>query len=453
MTAKGHVLVVDDEPTNVKLIEAHLKAEGFDFTPAYDGQSALNLAKEKLPDVILLDVMMPDMDGFLVTGKLKEDPATRDIPVVLVTALDGSDNRVRGLNAGADDFLTKPVNRFELLARVRALHQMKLLQDELKNRLAIAKNMVDHHEDDQPKPKSVMIVDDDINLSKQYCKILEGQQFLTCTCLSVKSALEKLASKQPDIILLDRLLPDKDGIDFLEELKSDERYRHIPVIILTAMTDLEPKIEGIERGADDYLVKPIDHTELVARIRAGLRRSETQAELKRDLVTAQVTTVTDRLTQVRNRHYFESDMEYRIAQANRHDDRVFCVLMVDIDHFKHINDDYGHLIGDSVLRTVAQELEKQARTSDIVTRYGGEEFAVVLPETELQEASNVAERMRSHIEALAIDGVKESVTASFGISQYQKGDHSYSDIVERADQALYEAKEQGRNQVVMFQVH
>ena len=448
MPDKARILVVDDEPRNVKLLSAHLTGNGFETLAAYNGEQALHKAAREKPDVILLDIMMPDLDGFEVTRRLKADPHTNHIPVVLVTSLDGSDNRVKGLEAGADEFLTKPINSTELLARVRALQRMKQMQDELRIRKQITERIIRETNTKESGQPSVLIVEDDERLRKQISDVLNARGYKTRVVNSVADAREVMAQYAPDLVLLDILLPDGDGLVLLDEWKAHERLQDIPIIIITVLTDLEHKIKAIEQGADDYLIKPVNIDELVARMRASLRRASAQQRLRQDVVRLHDGAVSDRLTGVHNRYYLDSDLNHRFAQAVRDPQRAFSVVMVDIDHFKQFNDQFGHLIGDSVLREVAQCLQQTARTADIVTRYGGEEFCVVLPETVENNAQIAAERLRRAIAEHDFDSVAgQGVTVSLGVATFSTDDSDVTALLTRADEALYAAKVGGRNRV------
>ncbi len=448
MTVKNKILVVDDEPRNVKLLNTYLKAEGYHPLSAYDGLSAIKMVLEEQPDVILLDIMMPDMNGFEVTHLLKQNRNTKHIPIILVTSLDGSENRTKGLNVGADEFLTKPVNRSELLARVRALQRLKTLQEELNNRRHIMSSMAEVATPEETPTANILLVEDDANLCKQIRTVLSSIN-ISCTCVpSAAVARAFLAHNPVDLVLLDRILPDGDGIQLMQELMKKNLLDDCPVIIITCMDDLTLKIEGIELGADDYLVKPVESNELKARIKAGLRRANAVKQLKKDLKDALSNTVTDPLTGVRNRYYLEADLDYRVAQAERIKDRPLSIMMVDIDKFKSINDRFGHLIGDDVLCKVAEQLRQTARSADIVTRYGGEEFCIVLPDTDLEDAVSLANRMRTDVENMKFESMAdEIVTISLGVAEYQSTDHEKGGLLKRADDALYEAKRTGRNKV------
>ncbi len=449
MKRESKILVVDDEPRNVKLLAAYLKADGFTPLKAYSGEEAIQLAAAELPDVILLDIMMPNMDGYEVTARLKTKKETRMIPVILVTSLDGASNRSKGLNVGADEFLTKPVNRSELIARVRALHRMKMMHQELIRRREILAGITESVESSETFSNNLLLIEDDELLSKQVDTVLSAIGLKCSVVENARQAREFLAKNLPDVILLDRLLPDGDGIELLRELKSRNDCQDIPVIIITAMEDIYEKVSGIESGADDYLIKPVEIIELQARVKAALRRSQSIKRLRGELEQAVSTTVTDPLTGTKNRFYLDADLDYRLALVARNPEQPLSILMIDVDHFKSINDEFGHVTGDKVLCQIAEQLMQEARAADIVTRYGGEEFCVVLPETDIKESAALAERMRDKVERMEVFLMKDKdVTISIGVAEFQPSDHDKEHFLERADDALYSAKHSGRNCVV-----
>lgn len=448
MSKQSKVLIVDDEERNVKLIQAYLKNENYQLLKAYNGEQAIQVASDEHPDVILLDIMMPDMNGYNVTQRLKSNKFTKNIPIILVTALDGSDNRIRGLEVGADEFLTKPVNRHELIARMRSLLKMKQMHDELENRHSIAKKLLSI-DSKQEYIARVLVVEDEDILSQQMQLVLQDQDFQVIIAHNLTEAEKIVAENPPDVVILDRVLPDGDGLQMLREWTDTPTLTEMPVIILTVLNDLASKIEGIDQGADDYLVKPLDNSELVARVRAALRRANARKKLKNDIVRLHQGAVTDRLTGLHNRRYLDVDLEYRFAQAKRKPELGFSIIMIDIDYFKSINDQFGHLYGDQVLREVASCLLSSARNADIVTRYGGEEFCTILPDTDIESAIRIAERMRATIEKHAFSDLRHyKVTASFGVSCFNPSDSDILEVIARADAALYQAKGAGRNSVV-----
>jgi len=448
MPEKGRILVVDDEPRNVKLMNAYLNSAGYEVLSAFNGEDGLRQAAAENPDVILLDIMMPGMDGFEVTRRLKANSKTQQIPVVLVTALEGVDKRVKGLDVGADEFINKPVNSTELLARVRALHRMKKMQDELRNRVEVERDIVQPDSPESIGQDTVLLIEDTELVADQISLLLRKQGFLVTYSATAGGAVDLIHEVKPDIILLDIMLPDRNGIQVLDSLKANALTCDIPVILMSALADLDTKVRGIEHGADDYVVKPVHNAELLARLRACLRRSKANEKLKYTLDRLLTDNVIDSMTGARNRHYLDSDLKHRIAVAQRHPMRGFSVAMLDIDHFKSVNDRFGHLAGDAVLRHISNIMLGVVRASDIVARYGGEEFCILMPETDLPQAIVLAERIRAAIAGQPlVEPENINVTASFGVVTWTEQDQKSNDILGRADHALYQAKHSGRNRV------
>lgn len=447
MSARGHILIVDDEPHNVELLAAILVKERYAISKAYSGRDAIAMASEEDPDVILLDLKMPDMDGYDVTQALKEAPKTGHIPIVLVTAIDGADDRAKGLNLGADEFLNKPVHRAELIARVQSFSKLRQSQKELQNQhnLSLASFTKIQSQD---RVKTILLVEDDESLSVLFEQSLIQGGHKVLVAHTAAKAKEHFNKTSPDLILLDIRLPDANGLTLLKRWKTDTKTSGIPIIIITADDELGTKVTTIELGADDYLIKPIEPIELLARTKACLRRSDAYFYLQKELQRVQNEALTDSLTHVRNRLYFDTDLMYQFKLAARNKHAHFCLAMVDIDDFKVFNDTYGHLIGDSVLRLVAHILDQQARASDTVARYGGEEFCIILPDTDLHAAEIFAERFRKAVEVQTVAGINHhKVTISIGLASILDIDQRPEDVIFRADAALYHAKSNGKNQV------
>jgi diguanylate cyclase (GGDEF)-like protein len=247
------------------------------------------------------------------------------------------------------------------------------------------------------------------------------------------------AAVHPDLILLDVEMPGRDGFDVCRALKADDRTMHIPVIFLTGAASSEEKIRGLELGATDYIVKPFDPAELRARVRASLRTKRLV-----DLLSKKA--MIDGLTGLWNRTYLDAQLCAALSAARRTGAPLSCI-MADVDRFKAVNDTYGHSFGDEVLRAVAEVFSRACRAEDVVCRYGGEEFAVLLPNTPPAQAAAAAERLRELVEGLALtwrEGVVK-VTCSFGVAHL--GGRVPPTVIELADQALYKAKHAGRNRV------
>jgi len=274
---KARILVVDDDPLNVKLLTAKLSAVEYDVIEAYSGQEGLDKAAAESPDLLLLDVMMPYIDGFEVTRRLKHDPHTRHIPIILVTALDERENKSKGLEAGADDFLNKPINNVELQARVRSLVDLKRYRDQVNEQkqarrqpgsIAPRQGLCPERE----RIPNVLLVEDNAIDAKIVQCYLEREALRVQLYTDGDTALRRAREGNVDLILLDILLPDINGFEICRRLKETEETRDIQILVLTCLGDLKSKLRGIELGADDYLVKPIDEKELRARIRSLLEK-------------------------------------------------------------------------------------------------------------------------------------------------------------------------------------
>ncbi len=265
------------------------------------------------------------------------------------------------------------------------------------------------------------------------------------------SGLKMALAQSVDLILCDLEMPGMDGFKFLAMKNSREELRDVPVIILTSHEKQETKIRGLEQGASDYLTKPFDSGELIARVRVQLKIKNLQDELRKSNELLRQLAVTDPLTQLANRRSLMETLGREFERAKRLQSSLG-VIMVDIDHFKRVNDTFGHQDGDRVLISVGQLLARQLRPYDMAARYGGEEFALILPDANGRSAGQVAERLRSLISELTFGGTlsRLKVTASFGIAALPSSRiHSLDDLIREADEALYRAKREGRNRVVL----
>ena len=450
MTAR--VLVVDDLVPNLKLLEARLTAEYFDVVTATNGYEALKICERDECDIVLLDVMMPGMDGFEVCRRLKSNPETLHLPVVMVTALDETADRVRGLEAGADDFLTKPIDEIALIARVRSLARLKFVMDELRNRAETsaslgASDAIGHALDDGVGGR-VLLVEDRPNTAQRVLSALRGRYQVDIES-EAHQALFTAAERDYELIIVSLGLADFDGLRICSQLRSLERTRHTPILMLADLDDRQKILRGLDLGVNDYLARPIDANELVARARAQVRRKRYADALRSNVQTAMELAVIDPLTGLNNRRYLETHLGGLLEQAERHS-RPVSIMILDIDFFKRVNDTYGHDAGDEVLKNFALRVKRRVRGADLMCRLGGEEFVVVMPDTKLAVAQSVGERVRAAVAALPfpIDNGERAipVTVSIGVAN-SPGDESIDALLRRADQALYLSKNAGRNRV------
>jgi two-component system, cell cycle response regulator len=453
MTAR--VLVVDDVPANVKLLEARLSAEYFDVSTATSGKDALAVCERADCDIVLLDVMMPDMDGFEVCRRLKANPATHHIPVVMVTALDQTSDRVKGLEAGADDFLTKPVSDIALIARVRSLVRVKMMTDELRMRAVTSKeigiqNPAREAIADAGRDGRVLVVDDRKTSYERLGTMLAKEQTVDVEP-DPNEALFRAADGNYDLMIVSLGLQNFDALRLCSQVRSLERTRNVPILAIAEAEDNMRLMRGLEIGVNDYLMRPIDKNELLARVRTQVRRKRYTERLRDTMQMSIEAAITDALTGLHNRRYMESHLATLVEQAASRG-KPLSLLVLDIDYFKSVNDTYGHDAGDDVLREFALRVKKSIRGIDLACRLGGEEFVVVMPETDMAVAGMVAERLRRRIasEGFAIDhGARTvEVTISIGLAALASASDDAAAIIKRADQALYRAKRDGRNRVV-----
>ena len=451
----ARVLVVDDLLPNIKLLEARLSAEYFDVTTAMSGPEAIAICAQGRCDIVLLDVMMPGMDGFEVCRRLKADPATAHIPVVMVTALDQPADRVRGLEAGADDFLTKPVDEIALIARVRSLSRLKVVIDELRNRAMTSAGLGMPNLFTQAMAETglngrIMLVDDRASSTERITTALAKLHKVDAE-KDPNDALFRCAEGDYDLIVVSLGFQNYDALRLCGQIRSLERTRHLPILLIAEPEDRTRILRGLDLGVNDYLMRPLDRNELVARVRTQVRRKRYADGLRENVQASIEMAVVDPLTGLNNRRYVDSHIGGLVAQSAR-TGQALTLMILDIDHFKAVNDTYGHGAGDEVLKGFAARVKKVIRGADLLARLGGEEFIVVMPDTPPEAAQRVAERVRHVVEAqpFPIDGGARSirVTVSIGVAE-RRDETAATPIIARADQALYRAKHDGRNRVFL----
>jgi two-component system cell cycle response regulator len=449
----ARILIVDDVMANVRLLEARLQAEYFDVRTAINGRQALDVALAERVDLVLLDVMMPDMTGFEVCTALKADPRTAHVPVIMVTALGNAEDRVRGLECGADDFLTKPVSDIALVTRVKSLIRLKMVTDELALRAAalqsVGFNSAQIFGETVEIGGSILVVDDRENSTRRIRQALSPRFQVEITA-DPAYALAEAATRDFDLLIVSLTLKAGDGLRLCSQIKAFDRLRQTPVLLVTDADETPRVMRALDIGVNDYIMRPIDVNELRARVRTQLRRKLYTERLRATVSSAVELAITDPLTGLYNRRYLEAHLNSVVARAIA-TAKPACLLLFDIDHFKDINDTYGHDAGDDVLRDFAERLRRGVRGIDLVARYGGEEFVLIMPETDASFAATVAERLRSDVEKVAFttkSGFSFPVTVSIGLAEWQGPADGAETLIRRADKALYAAKRAGRNRVV-----
>lgn len=452
MTAR--VLIVDDIPTNVRLLEARLTAEYFEVLTAGSGPEALEICDSHDVDIVLLDVMMPGMDGFEVCRRLKTNPRTHHVPVLMITALDQPSDKVEGLEAGADDFLTKPVDDMQLMARVKSLARLKSLTDELRARALTGQQIA--IEDalramDQISASggSILVVDTDRRHAERIKGYLDAEHQVDILTQPA-DAVFQVSGTQYELALVSMSLEGFDPLRVCSQIRTVDHSRNLPIILMADDADKPRVVRALDLGVNDFISRPIERNELSARVRTQIRRHRYALELRESVNHTMALAVTDELTGLYNRRYFDRHLNVMLGKA-QDQERDMALMILDMDHFKAVNDNHGHDVGDAVLREFAARLKRNIRGVDLACRFGGEEFVVLMPDTDPSQAEAIAERVRQAIAERPFEvgpGRPLSLTVSVGVSLNESLADTPESLIKRADVALYRAKREGRNRVI-----
>ncbi|MBP0017328.1 MAG: diguanylate cyclase [Cyanobacteria bacterium SBLK] len=442
---KVSILIVDDRVPNLRLLSDLLKARDFQVRKATNGKIAIKASQKDPPDLILLDIQMPDMDGYEVCQKLKSDPQTRDIPIIFISALGEVFDKVKAFEVGGIDYITKPFQYEEVLARINnqlvIQKQKKLLQDEqekLKIEIQKRKETEEFLYQSRAFVYSILTNSLDGIAAFEAVRNLETEKIENFRCLVVNPILAELCDRKPEDltgkIVIKNIINKIDANLFDELIKVVETGE-------TLQKDFNYRQGEQHKWYSYIIIRLADGCTIT--IRDITDRKKLELELSR-LATI------DGLTQIANRRYFDRQLQQE-WQRLRRERQSLALILLDVDYFKRYNDGYGHQTGDDCLRAVA-DLTREAvnRPADLVARYGGEEFAIVLPNTDRQGAMTVARRIRQAIRDRAIphaqSNVSEIVTVSLGIASTIPSPESCPEaLISLADEALYRAKQQGRD--------
>lgn len=453
------ILIVDDVSSNLKVLKAKLEKEYYTVLSALSGKEALDIAQKLQPDLILLDIMMPEMDGFEVCQLLKSNFDTESIPVIFITALDDVESRIRGLNYGAEDFLTKPINDIALFTRIKSLARLKMFTDEFNIRSKIVQN-IDSTLDvlsikqsvNDLSNENILIIDDDELQSEQVQICLNDHFNHVIMCSNDIERFCANIHEQKDIalVIINMQSTNYDGLRLFSVLRSKHVIRNIPILMLIDEDNTSDLIKGMEIGINDYLTIPINSEELIARARLQIKKKKYHDALYNSVINNMEMATVDQLTKCYNRFYFDMHIKQKIMTVRRNNTHVLALLMFDIDFFKKVNDDFGHLVGDDVLKKITQLVRDNIRANDLLARFGGEEFVILLPnprsvEDTLECANRLLDVIRMY--HFIIDDKNYKITISIGGTHLQKDDDVNS-FIARADKNLYEAKNSGRNQLI-----
>lgn len=444
----ARILIVDDLAPNRHLLEVKLAAEYYDVLTANSGEEAIEIASRERLDLILMDAIMPGgMDGFEACRQLKSNPRLHHVPIVMVTALEETKDRIRGLKAGADDFITKPIDDFNLTARVRSLLRLKMTTDQLLSHTGHSiENSRPILDEIAKKPGRILIIDEPDTLqSKKLEKFLSGSHNVRAADGIVDGIRQ--AKTATDLVIVSLVSRSFDGLRVCASLRFNAETREVPILAIGDQDDQASFIRGYDIGVNDTIMRPVEPQELSARVRSLLRRKFYADSLRDNFNDDLELVVSDPLTGLGNRRYFERHVEPLFAALNENK-QPFSLLVFDIDNFKRVNDILGHDMGDTILQEVSARIVTNMRAVDIVSRYGGEEFLIAMPNTTVDEAFQAADRVRSYIAGtpVYVDGQALSITTSAGVAEVGS-DEQLRDVFRRADSALYKSKQNGRNKV------
>ena len=443
------ILVVDDSSTIRMQIREELEQGGYDVFEAKNGlEGLIRAASLTPPDLITLDIEMPKMNGFEICRKLRDSHYARffkksedhRVPVIFITGNDTMEDRNKGFDLGAVDFITKPFQKGEVLDAVN-----KILNPPT-TRMGIR----------------ALVADDNIVARKiaSLCLTREGIEVFEAENGEQAFDIIRQAGQRMDIVITDLIMPNMDGMQLCRKIRKDLGKQDIPIIVLTAMSDLSGILDVFKAGASDYLIKPFSKEELLARINVHIERSKANRELRATVKLLKEAnekieklSILDPLTGCYNRGYLNRQMLMEIKRSARYA-KPCAIMLADIDHFKQVNDSFGHQVGDAVLIQFVKNIQNVIRSDcDWIARYGGEEFLIVLPETTVPHAEVAAEKLRTTISSQPIhhDDLQVSITASFGVTGFgpsQSDSISLESLLKTADENLYRAKREGRNRVI-----
>lgn len=446
----GKVLIIDRAGPERSALKAQLETAYFEVSEVESGEAAMILLASERVDIILMGLELKGSCGIATCRRLKSHMQLSEIPVVLITAEDRPEQRVAGFEAGADDFLSKPVDELALFARMRSLARFRMLAEELRLREATSAEL---GLEKQPSSRlrengcKIAVIAVSRAVAMTYGAAIEARTGVQCIWVdSGVEAMRMLRSSPPDGFLVTTdLPPGEDRGALCSALSYHGDVSPPAVLVITNANDKETAARCLDQGASDYISYPPDETELAVRLRAQLKKKLRSDQLRQLVDDGLKLSIIDPLTGLYNRRYVDQHLARLFASA-RDTDAHLTLLMFDIDRFKSVNDRFGHEIGDLALRNFADRLKANLRGVDLIARIGGEEFLVALPAVDLSAGCATAERVR-RIAATATPGAPR-ITVSAGVSTLTEADGGPKDLLRRADQAMYLAKSGGRNCVM-----
>ncbi|SLN13586.1 Response regulator PleD [Roseivivax jejudonensis] len=447
----GRILVVDGTATQRIILQVKLASAFYDVVQAETGKQALKEALRTRPDLVIAAQDLPDMTGAELCRRIRPVAPSGDLPVILMQSRDDPAGRLAALEAGAQDTLPQPIDEVLLFARLRGLIRAREAERELRLRddtgraLGLAEDASGF-----ATPARVAVVEAPGAATRSVAAALAGASSADIVRTAREDVLRGRAARVDVFVLVEG--ESGSALDLLSDLRARPETRRAAILYIAEGTQRQLAATALDLGADDIVIGNALPAELTLRLAKLLQRKRISDRLRANVEEGLRAALTDPLTGLYNRRYAGPHLD-RIDSAARQSGRPYGVLMLDIDHFKSINDRYGHAVGDLVLAGVAKCLAGNLRAADLVARYGGEEFLVILPETDLREALGIARRLCARVRDLAIprgsDRPALKVTVSAGATSGPvKTSGDTGDVVAAADRALYSAKERGRNRAL-----
>ena len=449
MTAK--ILIVDDLKFNIDLLEEKLQIEFYEIHRAYNGQDAISKAISIKPDIILMDIMMPIMDGFGATKAIRKTPEISYIPIIIITALSSTEDKVNSFIYGADDYMNKPINYSLLKLRIKSLIRMKSTIDEIILRAGIGENLQNllcaPLLDVEISNSKILLIDDSELIHSIYDK-LARKNIIVDICKNPDQAVQKCLKDNYSLIIINSEIVDCNAIDIAVKIRNQIKLKHIPILMIIDEYDEDTLVKNLEIGINDYFITPGEIRELIVKSISQVKKFHYIQNLKSTYLKD---VNIDDLTQVYNRRYLEIYFKSLIKQL-QNNEKVSIICIIDIDNFKQLNDTWGHITGDEILKSIASILKNNIRSSDFIARIGGEEFIIILHHLTKLEAKSVIEKLSKNIlETKFSDYAKTKTikcTISAGIADINPDD-TLAEAVNRADKNLYKAKSSGKNKVII----
>ncbi|MEQ5871270.1 diguanylate cyclase [Sagittula sp. NFXS13] len=452
----SRILVVDAVPTNRIILRVKLSAAYYDVVQASSGTAALDMMRTSAPDLVITASELPDMSGRDLCAAIHEKSARRRgpaTPVIITHNANDKAGRMASLAAGADDLLERPIDDLVMLARLRSLLRARDAEAELRLRDDTRRALgLEEQAAEFATPGRIRIIStghqpEMSTLVHQLQQRTEHRIELVGTDDPLKNAV-----RAPDVVVVAEAQgTEGTGLSLLPQLRANRSTRHCALIYVAQSNQRREAATALDLGANDLMVSGFDVEELSIRLKKQITRKRTNDRLRANMRDGLRAAVIDPLTGLYNRRY-ALPYATRLAERTAVSRKPYAILLADLDHFKHINDDYGHSAGDVVLATVARRIKDNLRAGDLTARWGGEEFLVAMPDTNRQIAQRTAERVTALISDTPItlpDGQNIPVTLSVGVAIGYGADDLPEELIARADNALYAAKHQGRNTVVM----